>query len=329
MYKFLAFVLLSCLPIFSFAQFATVAGTSNSTAIHADSSIIKSWATECYVNRSWVNVSDTAFEYNGSNKASYGTNENGIGKADNQVVSLGDGGSTIVTFAEPIINGNGYDFAVFENSFSENFLELAFVEVSSDGKKFVRFPAISLTQTQLQIGGFDNVLDASKINNLAGKYKVFYGTPFDLEDLKDSATIDLSHITHVKIIDVIGSLNDNYASYDSRGNKINEPFPTPFHTCGFDLDAVAILKHIKLGIENTESFKFSIFPNPTANFLTINTLENFDFNVSLYNLEGKTVLEKRNCYNSEILSLEFLHKGLYVLKIESEGIINYNKIIKN
>jgi hypothetical protein len=49
----------------------------------------------------------------------------------------------------------GYDFAIFENGFpfgsGSFYLELAFVEVSSDGKHFVRFNAISNTDTTQQI----------------------------------------------------------------------------------------------------------------------------------------------------------------------------------
>jgi len=326
MYKFLAFLVISLIHFHTYSQFSPAAGLKNSNAIHADSSSVKAWASDCFVSRSWVNIADTTFQYNNSTKASYGTSENGIGKSDNQVVSLGDGGFAIVTFSEPIANGNGYDFAVFENSFSENFLELAFVEVSSDGKRFVRFPSISATQTDQQIGGFDNVSEASKIHNLAGKYKVFYGTPFDLDDLKDSANIDLSQITHIKIVDVIGLISDKYARLDSKGNKINEPFPTPFHTCGFDLDAVAVLNHIKLAVEETESVTFSIFPNPASNYLIISTKESYEFNLSFLNLEGKLLFEKRNCSNSENLALDFLSKGIYLLKIESNNIIKYTKI---
>ena len=36
---------------------------------------------------------------------------------------VGDGGSAILTFDTPIANGPGFDFAVFENGFSDTFLE--------------------------------------------------------------------------------------------------------------------------------------------------------------------------------------------------------------
>src|SRR5262249_55871231 len=67
--------------------------------------------------------------------ANSGVSSNALGIANNTTVSLGDGGSITLTFANPIVNGAGADFAVFENGFASGslaFLELAHVEVSSD-----------------------------------------------------------------------------------------------------------------------------------------------------------------------------------------------------
>ena len=44
------------------------------------------------------------------------------------------------------MNGNSWDFCVFENAFNDSFLELGFVEVSSNGNDFYRFPSTSFTQ---------------------------------------------------------------------------------------------------------------------------------------------------------------------------------------
>ncbi len=57
---------------------------------------------------------------------------------------------------------------------SSSFLELAFVEVSTDSVHFVRFPAVSLTNPAVQTGAFGTT-DARNIHNLAGKYIANYG----------------------------------------------------------------------------------------------------------------------------------------------------------
>ena len=93
-----------------------------------------------------------------SNRAFFGHDSLALGKADevNNVVSLGDGGVATLTFSDSIYitNGLGNDFAVFENAFNNTFLELSFVEVSSDGENFFGFDSVSLTPTNKQVDGF-------------------------------------------------------------------------------------------------------------------------------------------------------------------------------
>jgi hypothetical protein len=155
-----------------------------------------------------------------------------------------------VTFASPICNREGPDFAVFENGFANSgnpslwFLELGFVEVSSDGENFFRFPAYSNVQTVTQIDGM-GCIDPSQIHNLASKYGAMYGTPFDLDEVPDDPLLDKDHITHVRIVDVVGSINPEYATYDCQGNPINDPWPTPFASGGMDLDAVGVIHDLE------------------------------------------------------------------------------------
>jgi hypothetical protein len=176
---------------------------------------------------------------------SWGIGTDALGIADAHedslpVVSLGDGGRITLTFAQPIGNGPGADFAVFENAIHDSFLELAFVEVSSDGSHFARFPAISLTPSETQTGSF-GLLDTTDIHHLAGKYRRGFGTPFDLGALLPSPVVNVNAITHVRIVDAVGTIDPLFATFDSLGNLVNEPWPTNFETGGFDLDAVGVL----------------------------------------------------------------------------------------
>ena len=248
-----------------FGQYPPPPGHTGSTAMSKDSSVFYGWATGCSVDRGFVNISDTNFMYNNSNKTSYGNVYMATGVPDGLVISLGDGGTATLTFDTLISDRPGWDFAVFENSFSDSFIELAFVEVSSDGVNFVRFPSVSLTQSQQQVGTFDT-LDTRKINNLAGKYRQLYGTPFDLADLKnDSLLVDIHHITHIRIIDAVGCLLDAYAKFDSQNHKINDPWPTPFDTGGFDLDAVGLVHTASSAVdENKHLPQITIAPNPCS-----------------------------------------------------------------
>ncbi len=221
------------------------AGKPGSMAIEASSKEIRFWANKVVeLERGWVDISRKD-----SGKTSAGLPEFALGPAMTEgVVSLGDGGWITLGFPQPITNGEGPDFVVFENGFSDEFLELATVEVSSDGKKFVPFPAVSLTQSLEQVPPFGS-LDAINLHNLAGKYRLGFGTGFDLEELKNEAELDVTAITAVRIRDVVGSLLPQFATLDSRGNTINDPWPTPFPTGGFDLDAVGVIHAQSDGIQ--------------------------------------------------------------------------------
>ncbi|MCF8255878.1 MAG: T9SS type A sorting domain-containing protein [Bacteroidia bacterium] len=272
-----------------FSQFAPQVGIAGSKAIHRDSLIISKWANGAEIEIGWQDISDTLL-----GKVSVGDSSSIIGIAGNGILSLGDGGIATLSFPNLISNGPGPDFVVFENGFKFGndsvFLELAFVEVSSDGIHFVRFPATSLTDTLVQTGPFGHT-QASKINNLAGKYIAPYGTPFDLEELKDSSDLDINSIQYVRIIDVIGSLNNDFSSLDFIGNKINDPWPTPFPSSGFDLDAVGLINYqIPSSLEALKLDIGLIYPNP----IKVNSILNLGFefsecNYSIINIFGELV----------------------------------------
>lgn len=311
----------------SVAQFAPAAGQSGTTAIHKDSSAITAWATGISVTRGPINISDPSQSHEGSNFASFGSTENALGPANGtseNVVSLGDGGSATLTFNRPIKNGPGPDFCVFENAFSDTFLELAFVEVSSDGDYFVRFPAISLTQTETQVGPFGSV-DPTKINNLAGKYRQGFGTPFDLEDLVDSTGIDLDAVTHIRLVDVVGSIDALYGSYDSQWNLINDLFPTPFYSGGFDLDAVGVLHEGALNLNEINASNLSIFPNPNKGTFRVNLDTSSILSVEFYNALGKKCMITQQ---GDFFQLQdnVIH-GVYTLVIQTTQGIFRKKII--
>jgi hypothetical protein len=227
------------------AGFDPQVGQDGSKGIALNSGVFQGWATSV--------LDFTPGPQNIANPsgplASAGTAAGALGSAASGLVSLGDGGSITLGFDAPIADGDGADFAVFENGFLQGagsylaYLELAFVEVSTNGLDFFRFAATSLTRTDTQVGGFGWV-DARDIDNLAGKYTAGYGTGFDLAELRGaSPLLDVMNIHFVRIIDVVGSINPNYGTFDSLGNLINDPYSTPFASSGFDLTGVGVINH--------------------------------------------------------------------------------------
>ena len=308
-------------------NYPPAAGQPGSTAIAADSNVFISWATGITLERGYVDISNPEFEHNGSNKASYGEPNDALGPATNNVVSLGDAGEAILTFATSIADGPGFDFAVFENSFSDTYLELAFVEVSSDGVNYFRFPSHSQTQTTTQVDGFGN-LDATYINNLAGKYRGLFGTPFDLDELEDNPLLNKQNITHIKIIDVVGSINPEYARMDSHGNIINDPFPTPFYSSGFDLDAIGVINERQLGVDDMNTSMLAVYPNPASEIVFIHSES--PVSIVVYDMSGKELTSIDNIDGKLGFSISDYTNGIYLLKITQKEKVSLHKlVIKN
>jgi hypothetical protein len=154
------------------------------------------------------------------------------------IVSLGEGGVVTLGFAPPIEDGLGADFLIFENSFSDQFLEFAFVEVSSDGETFVRFDSASLTRDPVDRFGR---IDPNGVGALPGRYRQGWGSPHDLGELRQrpevrTGTLELRRVSHVRLVDVVG----DGTSLDSFGRPIYDPTPTQ-ESAGFDLDAIGVL----------------------------------------------------------------------------------------
>jgi Secretion system C-terminal sorting domain len=305
----------------SFAQsFAPPPGFPGSTAIHKDSSILIDWANGCTITRGPLNIQTP-----GLGDATYGVDADGIGYPDGvAVVSLGDGGNAILTFPSPIINGPGPDFAIFENGFDNHYMELAFVEVSSDGVNYHRFDGISEVPTDIQLTNF-SFSDCSMIYNLAGKYRVNYGTPFDLNEMDGIPGLDVYNITHVKLIDVVGSIDPLWGTVDSQGTIINDTYPTEFESGGFDLDAIGVIHSFSTSIDEADAIQIKIFPNP-SNDIFHGSVES-SAKIFVHDVRGELIVEE-DVNGSFSVNLSDYSKGVYLLNIQMGSQIKTVKLIK-
>jgi hypothetical protein len=204
-------------------------------------------------------VNDGTYATDGGVATQFRTPENALGEIGNGIVTLGDlyqeqidagasPGEITLTFDTTIYDGDGGDFAVFENGFFSGgllFAELAYVEVSTDGTNWARFDSISLTEG---LAGAYGTIDPTDVHNLAGKHPNNYGTSegtlFDLSDLLDNTSViaglvDLDNINYIKIIDIPGS--GDYL--DSEGNSIYDAWVT-WGSGGFDLDGVGVINAV-------------------------------------------------------------------------------------
>jgi hypothetical protein len=203
-------------------------------AIPANDARFVEWAND-------IDASRTAFAPRGSTSINTSGGFNSLGDLNATEIANGIApGYLTVTFPNGIRNGSGHDFAVFENGFAYPaapylLAELAYVEVSTDGTNFARFPSISTNTTWAgtfgqAFGGFD----ATKIHNLAGKHVAGFGTPFELDDLLNDSLVlgglvDLTNIQYLRLVDIPG----NGAFLDSQGNPILDAWMTS-GSGGFD-----------------------------------------------------------------------------------------------
>jgi hypothetical protein len=196
-----------------------------------------------------------------------------LGDLDSAQIGLGmEPGQITLAFSERICDCNGYDFVVFENGLISNyntgggsvagqmFAELGYVEVSSNGIDFVRFPSVSLTAGLV---GMYGTIEISDVYNLAGKHPnadgVCTGTPFDLSEIAGddkvvSGLVDVNNINYIRIVDIPGSgdFSDSAEAhidphtwpawdYYANNHPIYDAWLT-FESGGLDLEAMGVLE---------------------------------------------------------------------------------------
>jgi hypothetical protein len=233
---------------------AALAGPYDNVGISKEDPAILQWAANVVDYRPAPGVG-----------AMFSNPQNALHAADGSIVSLGDltaeqinnnipPGTISLSFATGLMDGPGWDLAAFENAgtfFTPPFVfaELGYVEVSTDGVAFARFPSVSHnvepgqgipgdTEIITSFGRAFAGVNATNIYNLAGIHPVNVGTAFDLEDLAADAlvlsgAVNTNDIRFVRIADIPG----NGAFLDSQGRGILDAWPTT-GSGGVDLDAV-------------------------------------------------------------------------------------------
>ncbi len=217
---------LECAPVTvdETTRFSPAAGISGSTAVGRDDARIVGWVNTVEEYLPGTNVDP---EWQDTTQAT--------GPAEGtafDVLSLGEGGYVVIPFDPPLTDHAGPEFAIFENSFSDDFLELAWVDVSENGRDYFRFPAVSLSDEAV---GAYGTIEPALVDGFAGKYRQGFGTPFDLAALRD-AGLGQAKVAWVRLVDVVG----DGTSTDCNGQPLHDPYPTT-GSAGFDLDAIAIL----------------------------------------------------------------------------------------
>ena len=81
-----------------------------------------------------------------------------------------------------------------------------------------------------------------------------------------------------------------------------------------------------LGVTENESLKINLYPNPTADWVSINS--DALFNVKVTNIQGQIVLEKQSQTNKMDVDISHLSQGMYQFIIEQDNGISLKKVMK-
>jgi hypothetical protein len=220
-----------------------------------------------------------------------------------QILSLGYGGEIVLRFAEPIVDGPGPDFTVFENAFyytlggrEKIYAEPAEVSVSRNGVSFAAYS-----------------YDPQTLEGLAGT-RPTYGdqNPYDPRvsggNSFDLAELGIDSVLYIKIRDVVSIIVNN----------VSHPYWDPTLS-GFDLDAVLALPLAgRSGVTVASGASIAapqLTPNPAATHLAVTTGD--ARSLRLIDVHGR-VLRDVACeigQRSVVLDVRELAVGAYVVEV--------------
>ncbi|PKO17513.1 cell surface protein [candidate division BRC1 bacterium HGW-BRC1-1] len=194
---------------------------------------------------SGANFGQTFFPANVLGPPNGNSNPNTPTFTEEDLLSLGDGGSVTLKFVNNrIINGPGADFIVFENCLQpignpgQSFSEVAIVDVSADGTNWVTMPFDFIPPSPS-----GSILDMANFVGFAGVRPTLSSptnglSPFDPiqggGDAFDLADVGLSAIQYVRIRDT------GTNTLDAQGDLVTDAgnLFTFADTAGFELDAI-------------------------------------------------------------------------------------------
>jgi hypothetical protein len=117
---------------------------------------------------------------------------------------------------------------------------------------------------------------------------------------------------------------------DSQGHIINDPYPTPFNSGGFDLDAVGVMYLSAEGIEEpVKGIAVSAYPNPCTGVLHITSNGSVLSRVKITDLSGKIVCDVSPDTEKITLDLGNISGGIYFAEYTfRDGSVQTGKIVR-
>jgi hypothetical protein len=117
----------------------------------------------------------------------------------------------------------------------------------------------------------------------------------------------------------VGSINPTYGTTDSQGTFINDLFPTPFYSGGFDLDAVGVIhEQNEVGLGAEVETVIQVYPNPSNGSFYLKGIRTEDILfIEISNISGQKCEFNFNPVNGQISFLNNMPSGLYLLRLNT------------
>jgi hypothetical protein len=140
--------------------------------------------------------------------------------------------------------------------------------------------------------------------------------------LADSTDINLDSIVYVRVVDVVGTNNPDFATFDQYGNIVMDPYPTNGQSSGFDLDGVAVMNWNYTepqGINNTAENSVSLYPNPANSQVLCSVEGEGQHLMSLYNTSGQLLLQQTFSGRQISFNTSSIADGMYILRVDGKA----------
>ena len=176
-------------------------------------------------------------------------------------------------------------------------------------------------------GGWDPNAGPVGVDQGNGSFK-FTFSPAPGADMEYKFVIDgvyediLDNATNGDCTDRAGNNNIN-TDYFSYANRIWKTTDTPIWN-----EVAGTCEYYVLSTNEFDLLKFSLVPNPTTNIVKVSSVE-IGTKLSVYDLEGRLVINKKINNTSEEVRVNHLNSGMYIARLQLGNKTATKKLVIN
>lgn len=174
--------------------------------------------------------------------------------------------------------------------------------------------------------------------DLVGGLLFYYDGEIAYEDMNSSVTlgtwtpkkwynikaeVDLKAKKVIYFLDNVKVKDTNISNLNNEITEVNFSFDN--YGSGFIVDNINIIDLENLRLNEYNNTEISIYPNPTTDYININSSEKNN-TIKITDLTGKVIL---NEVNTTKINVRHLTKGIYIINIKTDNSESIQKFIKN